>query len=48
MKRLAILSLLLLSGLVPGPAIARSVSAAGQDFLILYSNNVNGEIEPCG
>ncbi len=30
----------------PLPGIAETTGA--QEFLLLYSNNVNGEIEPCG
>ena len=47
MKRLFIL-ILLLGLAVPGNASSGSYVAGGKDLLLLYSNDVLGEIEPCG
>ncbi|MFO7605483.1 MAG: hypothetical protein R6W72_04145 [Desulfurivibrionaceae bacterium] len=40
------ISILLYFLFYPLPGIAGTTAA--QEFLLLYSNNVNGEIEPCG
>lgn len=44
-RRAAIVILFIILQL-PLPAVAAPLAA--KQFLILYSNSVNGEIEPCG
>jgi len=46
-KMATLFILLLLTAVVGRPAGAATVTN-GRDLLILYSNNVHGELEPCG
>ena len=47
MKRLAIL-ILFLGFFQIGQSLADAIPETEQNFLLFYSNDVNGETEPCG
>lgn len=47
MKRLTFLILILCIAHI-GATLANAVPDAEQNFLLFYSNDVNGETEPCG